>query len=169
MLKEKFYPWADKISPDVSVCWATLWGLGTLRAPGTWGSAFGILFYCMFFSTLNIVAFLIFVALFAYLAAGVCDAAESALGEKDPGMINLDEFVAMPLCFMPICHASYNALWLLLGFAIFRFLDIRKPAFVARLQEAEGGAGIVLDDLACAAITGLIVNALYYVVESFAK
>ena len=168
MLKDKFYPWADKINPDLAVCWSTLWGLGTLKAPGTWGSALGVLFYCMFFSQLNIVAFLLFVAVFAYLAAAVCDVAERELGERDPGMVNLDEFVAMPLCFAPICTSSYNGIWLMIGFAIFRILDIRKPAFVSKLQDIGGGAGIVLDDLCAAAITGVAVNALYYVVQSFA-
>lgn len=169
MDKNKIFPFISKVSPDLAVCWSTLWGLGTLRAPGTWGSAFGVLFYCVFFYNLNIFASLIFIAIFAYLAAMMCDVAETDLAEKDPGMINLDEFVAMPLCFLPVATSGFSGLWLLFGFAIFRLIDIRKPAFIYRLQSIEGGLGIVIDDLAAAAITGVIVNCTYYLVYSFAK
>ena len=43
---------------------------------------------------------------FAYVAVGICDAAEYHLKEKDPSAIILDEFVAIPFLFIGL--NAYN-------------------------------------------------------------
>lgn len=158
----KYYPWIKDVNSDLAVCWATLWGLGTLRASGTWGSALGVLFYCIFFYGMGLPSMILILGALAYLSAGICDVAEESIGETDPSMVNLDEFIAMPLCFLPIVAESFSGLWLLLGFAIFRVLDIKKPLFINKLQSVEGGVGIMLDDLVAALATSVILNITYY-------
>ena len=89
---------------------------------------------------------------------GVCGEAEIRLGRHDPGEVILDEFVAMPLCFlgwpMIIGPGLLPFLGLMLaGFALFRLYDITKPLVIDSLQELPGGWGIVLDDTAAALAT----------------
>ena len=97
-----------------------------------------------------------------YFAVGICGEAEVRLGQADPGEVILDEFVAMPLCFLgwTTLAADWPA-WVVLvaGFAAFRFFDILKPLGISRLQRLPAGWGVVVDDLAaglaaCAALHG---------------
>ena len=134
---------------------ATLGPVGRkLPAPGTWGSVAGLLYFTVFFlGRLGLVGTLLVSAVASYLAIAICGEAEFRLARKDPGEVILDEFVAMPLCFL-----GWNALpgplpvWavLLAGFGLFRFYDILKPLGIARLQDLPLGWGVVVDDLAAA-------------------
>ncbi|MEM8868381.1 MAG: phosphatidylglycerophosphatase A [Verrucomicrobiota bacterium] len=145
---------------------ATLGPIGRIKkAPGTWGSVAGIAFYAVFFHYAGPLAYLITAILFAYLAMAICDAAESHLQMRDPGMIVLDELVAVPLVFLGM--GGYNGLvaqhhgWpvLLAGFALFRVFDILKPFGISKLQNLPGGIGCVADDLAA----GLVACACLHV------
>ncbi len=164
--RKKIYPWAAALPKNISVSLATLWGLGDLKAPGTWGAAAGVLFYALLFDGIGLGRYLAFAVLLAYLASGICDAAERHLKMRDPGKIILDEFVAVPFCFLPIISNSYSAFGIILGFAFFRLLDIKKPVFINSLQNLDGGLGCVADDIAAALISCLILNALSLAVPS---
>jgi phosphatidylglycerophosphatase A len=89
---------------------------------------------------------------------GICGEAEIRMGRRDPGEVILDEFVAMPLCFlgwqMIVGPGLLEFLGLLIaGFALFRFYDIKKPLVINSLQDLPGGWGIVIDDTAAALAT----------------
>ena len=163
-MRRRFYPWAAALPANISLKMATLFGLGNLKAPGTWGAAAGVLFYWLLFSGLGnggatgFLRYVFFAAFLAYVAVGICDAAERALGLRDPGQINLDEFVAMNFCFMPFCAAPYSLLGLLVGFGLFRFFDIKKPLGIYKLQSLEGGLGCVADDIAAAVVSCICLN-----------
>jgi phosphatidylglycerophosphatase A len=93
-------------------------------------------------------------------AVWICGRCGEILKETDPPAVNLDEYIAMPLCFWPVEHflgPMPLPLWafLLLGFALFRLFDIRKPPPIGLLQKLPGGWGIVLDDSAAALATAL--------------
>ena len=124
-----------------------------LPAPGTWGSVAGLLYFTVFFYPIGIFGNLIFSAVGAYLAVALCGEAEFRLGRKDPGEVILDEFVAMPLCFLgwPALVGPLPA-WaiFLIGLALFRLFDIVKPFGIKRLQDLPAGWGVVVDDLAAA-------------------
>lgn len=173
-LRKKFYPWAIALPKKLSIDLATLFGIGNLKAPGTWGSAVGVLFYALIFSGIGsnslwgIVQYVLFASLLAYLAVGICDSAERALGMRDPGKIILDEFVAIMFCFIPVCAEKYSVLGLLIGFGLFRFFDIKKPLGISGLQSLEGGVGCVADDIvaalascACLNFLGIFIPAIY--------
>lgn len=164
-LRDKFYPWANSLPRRPAVALATLFGLGKLVAPGTWGSAAGILLYPFLFKDLPAGVYLIAAVVLAYVAVGVCDSAERHLNMKDPGMINLDEFVAMPFCFFTTLGV-YNLWGLMLGFALFRLFDISKPLFVNRLQSLEGGLGCVADDIAAGILSAVCLNAIAWCVPN---
>jgi phosphatidylglycerophosphatase A len=98
----------------------------------------------------------------AGLAVGLCGEAEIRLGKQDPGEVILDEFIAMPLCFLGWSSLlAVMPAWAALGagFALFRFFDIVKPLGIKRLQHLPGGWGVVVDDVvaalaACATLHG---------------
>ena len=96
-----------------------------------------------------------------YFAIGVCGEAEKRLKKVDPGMIILDEFVAMPICLLGLSGymgQSYSALVLLAAFLLFRLFDILKPFGIKRLQRYHGGFGVVIDDVAAALMVCAIMN-----------
>lgn len=137
---------------------ATLGPLGSLPAPGTWGSAAGVALYAVVFHGYNtasragIYAALCLVLILA--AVVFCGMAEHFLKRKDPGCIILDEFVAMPLVFAGFHHelatARHAWVWYLAGFGLFRLFDIAKPFGIRRIQSLKGGLGVVVDDLLAA-------------------
>jgi phosphatidylglycerophosphatase A len=151
--------WPRQLPPEAVVALATLGPVGRrMPAPGTWGSAAGVLFFFVCFTQLGYLEYLIIGAAMAYLAVGICGQAEIQLESHDPPEVIFDEFVAMPICFLgwrmlagtqPLAFL----LMLLAGFVLFRFFDIRKPFVINSLQRLPGGWGIVLDDTAAALAT----------------
>lgn len=143
---------------------ATLGPVGfKTKAPGTLGSFLGLFYYTTIFHPLSGLIYGIAMALSIWFSIHICGAAEAHFGQKDPGYVILDEFVAMPLCFLGL-GSFLNAVpaWptLLLGFALFRFYDILKPFGIKRLQRLPGGQGVVYDDVAAALLTCVTLHAL---------
>jgi phosphatidylglycerophosphatase A len=151
------------------LAFATLGPVGRMRkAPGTWGSLAGLLYFTVFFHGLGIFGILFFSAIGAYFAVAMCGEAEFRLAQRDPGSVILDEFGAMPLCFIgwPSLAGllpSWAAPWSLFlgGFFLFRLFDILKPFGISRLQALPDGWGVVADDLAaalaaCACLHGIV-------------
>jgi phosphatidylglycerophosphatase A len=145
---------SSQIRSTLAVPIATLGPIGRkLPAPGTWGSLAGLLYFTVFFRHLTLAENVVVSAVAAVIGAYFCGAAEIALGKKDPGEVILDEFVAMPLCFLGwplLLHRWPDWAVLLGGFALFRFYDILKPLGISRLQRIRGGWGVVIDDTAAA-------------------
>lgn len=125
-----------------------------LPAPGTWGSMAGLLYFTVFFAHgLSVGGLVLLHAAGIYVAVALCGEAEVRLGRKDPGEVILDEFVAMPLCYLGWLQlAGTWPRWvvLLAGFALFRLFDIVKPFGIRQLQDLPGGWGVVIDDVAAA-------------------
>jgi phosphatidylglycerophosphatase A len=119
-------------------------------APGTFGSAAGLLL----FAALNYVhvPVLTIAAILGLFAAGVWrgSIAERELGGADPGPVVLDEVVGMliTLAFVPV-----NLGGAILGFLVFRVLDVVKPWPARGFEALHGGMGIMADD-AMAAVYG---------------
>ncbi len=141
---------------------ATLGPLGRLKGPGTWGSVAGILLFTLFFAFLAPLPYLLLSLFLVLLAVPICEEAEIRLGRRDPGCVILDEFVAVPVCFLGIPFTPGEPAWgwILGGFVLFRFFDILKPLGINRLQALRGGWGVVIDDLAAALATNLLLQAV---------
>jgi len=134
---------------------ATLGPLGRrLPAPGTWGSLAGLMYFTVFFvDRLSLIPAILLGALGLYVAVGFCGEAEFRMGRKDPGEVILDEFTAMPLCFIgwpALLDVAPRWAIFLAGFALFRLFDITKPCGINKLQDLPAGWGIVIDDVAAA-------------------
>ena len=145
--------WTRGLSTPVVLALARVGGCGKQKAPGTWGSVAGLIWFNVAFAfspawlvwTLNVACCL--------LAVGLCGEAEQRLGKSDPGEVVLDEFVAMPLCFLGwdrLPEARPAWVVLLAGLGLFRLFDILKPLGISRLQSWPGGWGVVVDDVVAA-------------------
>lgn len=149
--------WARAWPTPVVLACATLGPLGRrLPAPGTWGSLAGLLYFALFFYGRSAFGNLLASAAGGYVAVALCGEAEHRLRKRDPGEIILDEFVALPLCFLGWrALAAHWPAWALLlaGFGLFRLFDIVKPFGIRRLQSLPGGWGVVADDFAAALAT----------------
>ncbi|HJR60238.1 MAG TPA: phosphatidylglycerophosphatase A [Vicinamibacterales bacterium] len=120
-------------------------------APGTVGSAAGLLFYWFVWWTGSpIVEVGLIVGLFgAGVWAGTT--AERYFGGVDPGPIVLDEVVGMLITLAFIPGLGWSGA--LAGFVIFRVFDVIKPFPAGRMERLHGGLGVMADD-AMAAIYG---------------
>jgi len=159
-IREKYYNWAQFIPSNIAVNTAKLGPIGNLKAAGTFGSIAGLLFFTVFLYNTTTFSLILSCAILAYIAIGVCDRAEICLDQKDPNCIILDEFVAMPICFIGINISTQSNVWILmiLAFAFFRFFDIIKPLGIKNLQNLEGGLGCVADDIAAAIATCMLLH-----------
>lgn len=156
--------WIRSLSDATVINIATL-GVGQrVKAPGTVGSLAGLLVYALFFINASIITQVALFLGFLYLGVVFCEEAEVRLQKRDPNEIILDEFVVIPLCFFgfaPLQEPFPAWLLLLAGFIIFRVLDILKPFGIDTLQQWPGGKGIVMDDLAAAALTCVYLHILF--------
>ncbi|MEY2750297.1 MAG: hypothetical protein RLZZ550_268 [Verrucomicrobiota bacterium] len=147
---------------------ATLGPLGRLKAPGTWGSAAGLLWWALVVRLAHQKGGpheFLFDALVVLMAICVCGVAAAFLGRKDPSEVILDEFAAMPLVYLfnPMGDSMHGGtkvglLFILLGFLLFRLFDITKPFGIKALERLPGGLGIVLDDVMAAVYANLALH-----------
>ncbi|MDR2776894.1 MAG: phosphatidylglycerophosphatase A [Puniceicoccales bacterium] len=148
------------ILENVIINTATLFGLGKFSImPGTLGSFMGLLFHIILIQNLSVFSMIFMLIAVILLAIVICDMAEKVMEEKDPSCVILDEFVAMPICFLGIKHfiPATIAMWKIwvLGFIIFRIFDVLKPFGIKKSQNFSGGIGIVVDDIIAAAYTNV--------------
>ena len=129
-------------------------------APGTVGSAAGVALFYLVRTTDRAWAQGALIVLL--LAAGVWAAsvAERALGRTDPGPVVIDEVVGMliTLAWIPV-----TPLGALVGFLIFRVLDVVKPWPARQLEGMHGGLGIMADDAMAAVYGHLLLRGLVLV------
>lgn len=133
-------------------------GLGRIpKAPGTWGSLWGIpIGYVMINQQWSIGMSAIAAILMLLPGIPLCDKAAKLRNRKDPGSVVWDEMAAFPIVFSLAIDHSWN-LWLVLGlgFGLFRLFDIWKPWPVKVFDRIEGGAGIMLDDTVAGVIAAV--------------
>lgn len=125
-------------------------------APGTVGTLGGVL---IAWSLRNSAPYLLWVSLAVlavYLVGRSLGGWVERYSGKDPGIFVLDEVAGYLVTVAWIAPPSY--LTLAVGFFVFRFFDIVKPAGIRRLEKIPGADGILLDDV-LAGFYGLIVMA----------
>jgi phosphatidylglycerophosphatase A len=148
-------------------------------APGTWGSAVGVVLYLLFQSgaarTLVFVSSmgwsvaqfeavrtaLGLVLLSALAVAGVWAGSrgEKLLGRKDPGPVVIDEVVGQLITLLALPRqASWWAL--AAAFLVFRGFDIWKPYPIRRLEALESGLGIMADDVLAGGYAAVLMSVI---------
>ena len=100
-----------------------------------------------------------FVILFLLTCIGVVSAgiAEEVIGEKDPGIVVIDEIIGMAVSMW---NLQFNWSSALVLFFLFRLFDIWKPFPVKQIENTfRGGFGIVMDDVMAGIFTNLFFRA----------
>jgi phosphatidylglycerophosphatase A len=126
-------------------------------APGTFGSAAGlVMFYAVRSSGSTALELATIVGLFA-IGVWSATAAERHFGGIDPGPVVLDEVVGMliTLALIPV-----NVTGAIVGFFVFRVLDIVKPWPAGAFERLPGGVGVMADDGMAAIYGNLVMHGL---------
>lgn len=159
----------------------TTFGVGYLPlAPGTWGSAVGVLIYLAFrqieagsyayfalrgwqeaqvtawIHAVNAILFL----LFCLLGIWAASRATTLFRHKDPSQAVVDEVIGQLLVFL---FVPFDVSWkyILAGFLLFRLFDIWKPYPIDSLQNLPAGIGVCADDILAGVYGGAILSLFY--------
>jgi phosphatidylglycerophosphatase A len=118
------------------------------RAPGTFGSAIGIVI-AWWLLDLPLAARVGVVLAVIGLGVWICGESARRLGKHDDQRIVLDEIAGVLLTSLAVVEKSFFALALV--FVFFRLFDIWKPWPIRDVDHSlKGGLGIMLDDLIAA-------------------
>jgi phosphatidylglycerophosphatase A len=159
----------------------TTFGVGYFPiAPGTWGSAAGVLIYLAVrqieinaiasfttqgWQTAQISAFVLTInsiLLFIFCLIGILASNRASIlfNKKDPQKVVVDEVMGqlITLSFVP-----FNISWkiVLAGFLIFRMFDIWKPYPIDLLENLPSGLGICADDILAGVYGGICLSIIY--------
>jgi phosphatidylglycerophosphatase A len=130
-------------------------GIGLIPfAPGTFGTLLALPIFWLVGPRIDPVLYLAGVAVLFALGIWACSVTGRALGAADHGSMVWDETVAflLVLFFTPVY--SY---WQAFAFLVFRFFDIAKPQPIRYYERTfKGGLGVMIDDLAAAFYTLLV-------------
>jgi phosphatidylglycerophosphatase A len=134
---------------------ATVFGIGYAPvAPGTFGSAAGLLLWWLLPASATTHAVVIAVLFVAGSWSG--NIAERHFGRTDPGHVVVDEVMGMliTLFLNPVGWAGA-----ILAFFMFRVFDVVKPYPSDRLERLHGGIGVMADDGMAAVYANLALRA----------
>src|SRR5688500_17511843 len=112
-------------------------------APGTFGSAAGLAVFYAVRTTGSVSVEVAAIVLLFAVGVWSGTVAEHHFGGVDPGPIVVDEVVGMlvTLAFIPVTVAGA-----IVGFFLFRVLDVVKPWPSAQFEALPGGLGVMADD-----------------------
>jgi phosphatidylglycerophosphatase A len=127
------------------------------KAPGTMGTVVAVLIYLVLPSMPPIIYAGLILLSFVF-GIWICAKTAEDLGVHDHGGIVWDEFVGY---WITMFMAPSGLFWVLLGFVLFRLLDIFKPWPIKWAdKELAGGLGIMLDDVLAGIMAALCMQAL---------
>jgi phosphatidylglycerophosphatase A len=133
-------------------------------APGTVGSAAGVVLYLVCRNTG--IPYFELPLILALLVAGVAftKPCEEDLRCVDPGPIVIDEVMGMliTLFMIPVGWGG-----LLLGFLLFRALDVVKPFPARQLERLHGGLGVMADDAMAAVYCNLLLRGAFHLAPNW--
>jgi phosphatidylglycerophosphatase A len=124
-------------------------GSGLLpKAPGTFGSAFALLFIPIWLA-IGISNTILAIIVMSLVGIYICGQTAKIMGVHDDGRIVWDEFAGQSISFLPVLYLGVmDWQWALIGFALFRLFDVWKPWPIRVIdRQVDGGFGIMLDDI----------------------
>jgi phosphatidylglycerophosphatase A len=128
-------------------------------APGTFGSALGVLIFVLFSPVGPALYALSWAALLA-LGVWAAERAERLYGPDD-GRIVIDEVVGQLLTLAPLLFWGASLTALVTAFVTFRVLDVWKPGPVGWAERRfAGGMGVMADDVVAGALGAVLIGAL---------
>lgn len=138
---------------------ATFFNIGKVpKAPGTLATVATIpLWWAL--SQAGPIIYMVVTILLVPLGIMAAQAYEAQSDVHDSKEIVIDEVVGflITMVWLPMTWQS-----LVLGFIIFRFLDIVKPPPIRQLDKhVKGGVGVMIDDIAAGLVGSLILQLIY--------
>jgi len=113
-------------------------------APGTFGTIMAIPLYLLM-SKLSLPYYLGITAVVCVVGIWICGESSKKLGVHDHSGIVWDEFAGY---FVTMIMAPSGWIWVIVGFVLFRLIDIWKPWPISVLdKQVHGGLGIMVDDI----------------------
>lgn len=133
-------------------------------APGTVGSAAGIALYVVCRASGILYLEIPIIVVLFLLGVALTGTVEQALGCQDPGPVVIDEVMGMmiTLAFLPVGWFG-----MLLGFLLFRALDVYKPFPARQLERLHGGLGVMSDDAMAAVYANLLLRGASYLAPNW--
>ena len=135
-------------------------GLGLApKAPGTFGSLLGLPIWWFSWSY-GLTVYLLLALFLFFIGIWICGQSAKRLGVHDHGGIVWDEVVGM---LLTMTFVEPSLLAALLGFGLFRLMDITKPWPIRDVDHRlHGGLGIMLDDVLAAVYAALALSGIQY-------
>ena len=149
----------DYLALSIATC-----GVGYLPlAPGTWGSLVGVGIFLLLTRVIAgnalVAVVLVFIIVVTAVGTWAATRTEGLSGRKDPGKVVVDEVAGQLIALFPLTlFTSWSTMAVIVSFILFRFFDIVKPYPANRLQELNGGAGVMFDDLVAGVYAAVIVS-----------
>jgi len=130
-------------------------------APGTMGTIAAIPLYLLLVGSLQGWWYAGAVVALTVVAVWISGLAEKIYGRKDPPQVVIDEIAGFMLTMTAV---PPRAMYIVMGFILFRVFDILKPQPAAWINDRmRGGSGIVLDDIVAGLYANIILQFLYRV------
>jgi phosphatidylglycerophosphatase A len=128
-------------------------------APGTFGSAAGLAVFLAVRSTGSVAVELAAIVILFAIGVWSGTIAEHHFGGVDPGPIVIDEVVGMliTLALLPVTMTGA-----IVGFLVFRVLDVVKPWPSGGFEKLPGGLGVMADDGMAAIYGNIVMRALIW-------
>jgi phosphatidylglycerophosphatase A len=149
----------------IAVVIATAGGAGFApKAPGTAGSVAGVAIYLLLDRGGAAVYYVHAIIFFFIIGVWASSRVEHLWGQ-DAQRIVIDEVVGQMITFgMAAGRYSLSALYVVLGFGLFRLFDIVKPFPIRHLEQFKGGFGVMLDDVGAGFFALAILTLVRYAV-----
>ena len=142
--------------PLFSLAIATALGVGYVPvAPGTFGSAVGLIVWAVLPASATVWA--VAIGLLLIVGSMTGSVAERHFGRTDPRQVVIDEVMGMLITLFLIPVGWKGAL---AGFLLFRAADVIKPFPANRFERLPGGFGVMADDAMAAIYANLALRAL---------
>ena len=137
---------------------ASIFGIGFLKGGGTYAAIVTCGFIWLLWQSPALqnpwYLFIITVAI-TLLGIYVSNKVEPDWGE-DSSRVVIDEVAGM---LISVLFIPPNLYFLLAGLVLFRFFDILKPLGIRKMEDMDGGAGVMMDDV----LAGVYSNILLWV------
>jgi phosphatidylglycerophosphatase A len=133
---------------------ASVLGIGFIPfAPGTWATVAGVgMAFCLGNNLPAYTLVLVVLLVLGIMSSGML---EKQLGQKDPGIVVIDEVVGVMIALWGL-----PLIWpvMICGFFLFRAFDMFKIYPINKLEAHPGGWGIMLDDCMAGVYTNIVLR-----------
>lgn len=157
--KKPRFPQDTSLGTKLLLSSATMFGIGLIPMASGTVASLATLPIAWAMSKLGPLIYMLITILLAPIGVWICQIYENQSQTHDSSAIVIDELVGMliTMTWLPWTWQS-----VVIGFVLFRGLDIFKPLIIGKLdQKIPGGAGVMADDIAAGMIANIVLQILY--------